>query len=217
MTERLPPQPGEWIDRSRPLEFQFEGQSYTGFAGDTITSALAANGLRLLGRSFKYHRARGIYSLANHDVNVLVEDRSRTNIRGDVTPLWAGAKLQPVNTFGGLRRDRLKIVDWFSKFLPVGFYYKAFHSPKSLFPFFERRMRNIAGLGAVNAKWEREHFPAVYDFCDVLVIGAGPAGLSAAVAAAEHGLKVVVVDEQQRRGGSFNYQCNGDAATAKMR
>src|SRR5678815_4060029 len=73
MTERLPPQPNEWIDRSRPLEFKFEGQTYTGFAGDTVTSALAAKGLRLLGRSFKYHRARGVYSLANHDVNVLVE------------------------------------------------------------------------------------------------------------------------------------------------
>jgi sarcosine oxidase subunit alpha len=216
MTERLPPQPNEWIDRSRPLEFRFEGQTYTGFAGDTVTSALAANGLRLLGRSFKYHRARGVYSLANHDVNVLVEDRSRTNIRGDVTPLWAGADLRAVNTFGGLRGDRLKIVDWFSKFLPVGFYYKAFHSPKRLFPFYERRMRNIAGLGAVKASWNREHFPAVYDFCDVLVIGAGPAGLSAAVAAAELGLKVVVVDEQPRPGGSFNYQWNGNDGVARL-
>ncbi len=216
MTERLPPQPGEWIDRSRPLEFQFEGHSYSGFAGDSVTSALAANGLRHLGRSFKYHRARGIYSLANHDVNVLVEDDRHTNIRGDVTPLWAGAKLRAVNTFGGLAGDRLKIVDWFSKFLPVGFYYKAFHSPRSLFPFYERRMRNIAGLGAVNANWEREHFPAAYDFCDVLVIGAGSAGLSAAIAAAGLGLKVVVVDEQPRPGGSFNYQWNGDAAAAKL-
>lgn len=217
MTERLPPQPNEWIDRSQPLEFRFEGQTYTGFAGDTITSALAASGLRLLGRSFKYHRARGIYSLANHDVNVLVEDDKHTNIRGDVTPLWAGADLRAVNTFGGLRGDRLKIVDWFSKFLPVGFYYKAFHSPKSLFPFYERRMRNIAGLGAVNAKWEREHFPAVFDFCDVLVIGAGPAGLSAAIAAAEMGLKVVVVDEQPRPGGSLHYQWTGNENAAHLR
>jgi sarcosine oxidase subunit alpha len=217
MTERLPPQPNEWIDRSRPLEFKFEGQSYTGFAGDSVTSALAANGLRLLGRSFKYHRARGIYSLANHDVNVLVEDSRHTNIRGDVTPLWAGADLRAVNTFGGLKGDRLKIVDWFSKMLPVGFYYKAFHSPKKLFPFYERRMRNIAGLGAVSAKWEREHFPAVYDFCDVLVIGSGPSGLSAAVSAAELGLKVVVVDEQARPGGSLNYQWNGNEGVARLR
>jgi sarcosine oxidase subunit alpha len=216
MTERLPPQRGEWIDRSQPLKFRFEGRSHTGFAGDTITSALAANGERLLGRSFKYHRARGVYSLANHDVNVLVEDRRRTNIRGDVTPLWAGADLQPVNTFGGLAGDRLKIIDWFSKLLPVGFYYKAFHSPRWLFPFYERRMRNIAGLGAVNAEWKREHFATVHDFCDLLVIGAGPAGLSAAVAAAGLGLRVVVVDENQRPGGSFTYQWRNDAAAAKL-
>ena len=75
MTDRLPPQPGEWIDRSRTLRFTFEGRAYTGFAGDTITSALLANGVRLLGRSFKYHRARGVYSLANHDVNALMADR----------------------------------------------------------------------------------------------------------------------------------------------
>src|SRR4051812_19989310 len=105
MTERLPPQPHEWIDRSRPLTFKFEGRQYSGFVGDTISSALAANGLRLLGRSFKYHRARGIYSLANHDVNVLVEDQRQTNIRGDVTRLWPDADLSAVNTFGGLAGD----------------------------------------------------------------------------------------------------------------
>jgi sarcosine oxidase, subunit alpha len=209
MTERLPPQPNEWIDRNRPLKFKFEGREYTGFAGDTISSALAANGVRMLGRSFKYHRPRGIYSLANHDVNVLVEDGRHTNIRGDVTPLWEGADLRAVNTFGGLAGDRLKIIDWFSKMLPVGFYYKAFNSPR-LFPFYERQMRKVAGLGAVNAKWEREHFPAVYDFCDVLVVGAGPAGLSAAIAAAELGLKVVVVDEQPRAGGNANYEMWND-------
>src|SRR5438876_7014451 len=115
MTARLPPQPGEWIDRSRPLHFKFEGQSYAGFEGDTISSALWANGVRLLGRSFKYHRARGIYSLANHDVNVMLEDRGRTNIRGDVTPLWAGADLAAVNTFGGLRGDWARFIDRFSR------------------------------------------------------------------------------------------------------
>lgn len=217
MSPRLPPQPGEWIDRTQALEFRFEGQTLTGFAGDTITSALAASDVRLLGRSFKYHRARGVYSLANHDVNVLVEDRERTNIRGDVTPLWAGADLRAVNTVGGLAGDRLRIVDWFSRFLPVGFYYKAFHSPQRLFPFYERRMRNIAGLGAVNAERPRAHFPAVFDFCDVLVIGAGPAGLSAAVTAAGMGLKVVVVDEHQRPGGSLAYQWQGVRAATQLR
>src|SRR5437763_15549681 len=82
---RLPPQTGEWIDRSRPIEFHFEGRAYSGFAGDTISSALCAHGLKMLGRSFKYHRPRGVFSLANHDVNVLVDDDRRTNVRADVT------------------------------------------------------------------------------------------------------------------------------------
>lgn len=217
MTQRLPPQPGEWIDRTRPLDFKFEGRSYTGYAGDTITSALAASGVRLLGRSFKYHRARGVYSLANHDVNALLEGGDDTNIRGDVTPLWAGADLVAVNTQGGVAGDQLRIVDRFSKFLPVGFYYKAFHSPKSLFPFYERRMREIAGLGAIDATWQRTHTPAVFDFCDVLVIGAGPAGLAAAIAAAERGVRVVLVDERQRIGGSLNYAWSAGSRATELK
>ena len=208
MTHRLPPQPGEWIDRSRSLGFTFEGRSYTGFAGDTITSALLANRVRLLGRSFKYHRARGVYSLANHDVNALMDDRRgrRTNLRADVTPLIEGMDLSGVNTFGGLRQDRARLLDWFGRFLPVGFYYKTFYKPRRLFPFYERRMRALAGLGAVDLRRARVFTPKAYDFCDVLVVGAGPSGLSAAIAAAEAGTRVVVVDENPRPGGSLLYQ-----------
>ena len=90
MKQRLPPRQGEWIDRSHPVEFRFEGVAYQGYQGDVLTSALWASGLRLLGRSFKYHRPRGVYSLANSDVNVLVEDGTRTNIRGDVLPIQPG-------------------------------------------------------------------------------------------------------------------------------
>src|SRR5689334_9864823 len=120
MTLRLPAQPGEWIDRSRGLSFVFEGRPCTGFAGDTITSALLANGVCLLGRSFKYHRARGVYSLANHDVNALVDGRTHggTNLRADVTPLVDGMVLSAVNTFGGLVKDRAQVLDKFGRFLP---------------------------------------------------------------------------------------------------
>src|SRR5262249_55471037 len=150
-----------------------------GFAGDTITSALAANGVRLLGRSFKYHRARGVYSLANHDVNALMEDQAggHTNLRADVTPLVDGMVLSAVNTFGGVNRDRARLIDWLGRFLPVGFYYKTFHKPRRLFPFYERRMRAMAGLGAVDAQRCRAFTSKAYDFCDVLVVGAGPSGL----------------------------------------
>ncbi len=212
MTDRLPPQPGEWIDRSRTLRFTFEGRSYAGFAGDTITSALLANGVRLLGRSFKYHRARGVYSLANHDVNALMEVRGqgRTNVRADVTPLVDGMVLSAVNTFGGLRNDRARVFDKFGRFLPVGFYYKTFHRPRRMFPFYERRMRELAGLGAVAPGRPRVFTPKAYDFCDVLVVGAGPSGLSAAIAAAEAGARVVIIDENPRPGGSSTYQGSND-------
>jgi sarcosine oxidase subunit alpha len=210
MNRRLPPQPGEWIDRSRPLEYRFEGQSYIGYQGDVLTSALWANDVRMTGRSFKYHRPRGPYSLAGCDVNVMVENSKRTNIRGDSLPLVAGLDLHAVNTFGGLASDRLRITQRFSQFMPVGFYYKAFHTPRRLFPFYENQMRKVAGLGRINPTNVAEPTPKDYAFCDLCVIGAGPAGLSAAITAAEQGLQVLVVEELSRPGGSLAWQWTND-------
>ncbi len=213
--DRLPPQPREWIDRGRTIDFQFEGGSCTGFAGDCISSALWASGVRMLGRSFKYHRPRGIYSLANHDVNDVVEDGVTTNIRADVTQICSGASYQAVNTFGGLKKDSARHIEHLSRMLPVGFYYKAFHTPRKLFPYWERKMRAMAGLGAINPKLPRARTPKDYDFCDVLVVGAGPAGLSASIAAAETGASVLVVDENLHPGGTLGYQWNSDASAAR--
>jgi sarcosine oxidase subunit alpha len=198
MNERLPPREGEWIDRTRLIEFRFEGTAYQGFHGDVLTSALWANGVRLLGRSFKYHRPRGVVSLAGWDANVLVTDGRRTNLRGDLLPIRPGLDVRAVNTAGGLARDRLRFTEWFGAFLPVGFYYKAFHTPRRLFPFYERQMRKVAGLGRLDPTFRAAPSPKEYASCDVLVVGAGPAGLSAAVAAAEQGLRVLLVDEQPR-------------------
>jgi len=207
MNNRLPPRQGEWIDRSRPIEFRFEGRTYQGYHGDVLSSALWANGVRLLGRSFKYHRPRGVYSLANCDVNVMVEDGTRTNMRGDVLPLRSGLEVRSVNTAGGLARDWLRFVEWFSAFLPVGFYYKAFHTPRWLFPFFERQMRKVAGLGQINPASRAEATPKDYATCDLLVVGAGPAGLAAAATAVQlTGVRALVVDEQPRPGGSLHWQ-----------
>ena len=206
MNWRLPPSDGERIDRARPISFWFEGHRFQGYAGDVLSSALWANGVRLLGRSFKYHRPRGIYSLANHDVNVLVEDGSRTNLRGDVMPIAESMNLRAVNTVDGLEGDWLRLTEVFSAFLPVGFYYKAFHTPRWLFPFYERQMRNVAGLGKIDPRNVVQSTPKDYAFCDLLVVGAGPAGLSAAIAAAENGVRVLVVDEQPRPGGSLTWQ-----------
>lgn len=199
--KRLPPIAGEWIDRNKPLNFRFEGREYQGYSGDTITSALAAAGEQLFGRSFKYHRPRSVLSFANHDANVIMQAGEQLNLRADVTPLTAGLDAVAVNTMGGLRRDRMSFMNHMSPFLPVGFYYKAFHT-KRLFPFWDRMFRRMTGLGTVVASTPRLHTPKRYDFCQVLVIGGGIAGMNAALAAAEAGAKVVLVDENQRLGGS---------------
>lgn len=206
---RLPATRGEWIDRSRPVEFKFEGQTYKGYAGDTISSALWGAGVRVLGRSFKYHRPRGVLSLANHDVNALHQSGGTPNVRADVTPLVAGMDLTAVNTFGSLADDKGRFLGKLSAVLPVGFYYKAFHS-KRLFPMWERMFRAMTGLGKVDLKSPHKRTPKAYDFCDVLVIGAGPSGLSAALAAATQGADVTVVDENAQAGGSAGYQLGND-------
>jgi len=209
MSARLPQKPGEWMDRSAPLDFEFEAERFQGFAGDSVTSALSAAGVYVLGRSFKYHRPRGVLSMANHDVNALLQDGGQPNLRGDVAPLRKGMRVSAVNTFGGVKFDRARILDRLSAVLPVGFYYKAFHSPKSLFPFWERVFRRITGLGELDFSVTRLRTHKRYDFCDVLVIGAGPAGLSAALACADAGARVCVVDENARIGGSLTYQRGG--------
>jgi sarcosine oxidase, subunit alpha len=201
MMYRLETQAEEWIDRSAPLRFTFEGREYQGYSGDTISSALAAAGLPYLARSFKYHRARSILSFANHDSNTLFQVDGVPNVRGDVTLLRDGMRVSAINTFGGLARDKARVLDRLAPLLPVGFYYKAFHS-KRLFPRWERMFRVLTGLGKVTLGAARQATPKRYGFCDVLVIGAGPSGMSAALAAAEAGAQVALVDEASRLAGN---------------
>src|SRR6185295_14582490 len=204
--------------RSRPVSFAFEGQSHVGYHGDTLTSALMAAGVRTLGRSFKYHRRRGALSVANHDVNAVVQirraGRSIPNERADVLPIADGLEAFAVNTNGGLARDRRANLDRLSAFLPVGFYYKAFHS-KRLFPRWERMFRNLAGLGAVDLNAARRPTAKRYEFADVAILGAGPSGLAAALAAGEAGAHVVLIDENARIGGSGTYALGADAQSGR--
>lgn len=209
MKRRLPAQLGEWIDRTEPIEFRFEGEALSGFAGDCIASALLAEGVQVVGRSFKYHRPRGAYSLAGHDANALFTDGERTHLRGDSEPLAPGMDLRAVNTLGGLKRDWLKWLEPLGRFMPVGFYYKAFHRPRWLFPWYERVIRQIAGLGQFNGSRSPTASPKEYAWCDVLVVGGGAAGLEAARAAAGAGARVLLVEEQARLGGSWAWQHGG--------
>ncbi|MEM7466245.1 MAG: 2Fe-2S iron-sulfur cluster-binding protein [Pseudomonadota bacterium] len=205
MARRLDTQPGEWIDREQKITFEFEGREFSGFEGDVITSALIANDEMRLGRSFKYHRPRGTLSFANHDANVLLESTTSTNIRADVQPIEEGASYRAVNTLGGLRYDLTRVLQAFSRFLPVGFYYKAFYRPRWLFPLWEKLIRRLAGLGRINAGFPTKRYPKTYRKADVVVIGGGPAGMAAALEAAEHGLSTMIVEEGVRLGGSYDY------------
>ena len=216
VSQRLPQQRNEVIDRRQKIRFSFEGESYDGFSGDTISSALWASGVRVLGRSFKYHRPRGIFSMADVDCNAMMESPAETNIRGDVTPITEDLTVTAVNTMGGVKNDALRILDKFGAFTPVGFYYKAFHTPRRLFPFYENSIRKVAGLGRVNETRSTPPSPKDYAFCDVLVVGAGPSGLAAAFSAAEQGAQVILVDENEYAGGSFRYLHVGDENFAEL-
>jgi sarcosine oxidase, subunit alpha len=200
MMYRLGASAEEWIDRAVPVSFEFEGTIYQGFRGDTISSALAAAGVPYLARSFKYHRRRHLLSFANHDSNTLFQVDGVPNVRGDVTLLREGMRVTAVNTFGGLTRDKARILDRLGRWLPVGFYYKAFHT-KRLFPRWEKMFRLLTGLGTVTLDAPRETSAKRYGFCDVLVLGGGPSGLSAALQAAHAGARVALVDEAFRLGG----------------
>lgn len=210
MSLRKAKQQGEWINRDIPLSFSYEGKHIDGFAGDTISSALWASGVKVLGRSFKYHRARGLLSFANHDVNALLTDGVDTNIRADVIPVAHGMHLNAVNTDGGVLKDKGRFIDKISAFLPVGFYYKTFHTPKWMFPFWENKIRKAAGLGKVNFNYPRIIRPKRFAHCDVLVVGGGASGLSAALTAAEANLNVIIVDENRHLGGSLSYDFAAD-------
>jgi sarcosine oxidase, subunit alpha len=203
MMRRLPDAlAGEWIDRSRPLQLKFEGRPVDAFEGDTLSSALAADGIMTTARSFKYHRPRGIFSAAGHDANNLFQIGHEPNQRGDHILARDGMVFAAVNTRGGVARDRASVIGLLARFLPVGFYYKAFLGRHS-FPWFERVIRNFSGLGKVVLDHAQASRQRRYQHCDVAVIGAGIAGMSAALAAAAHGARrIVVIDEAQRPGGS---------------
>ncbi|MBA3696221.1 MAG: FAD-dependent oxidoreductase [Methylotenera sp.] len=215
MSFRIPKQAREWLNRDKKINFTFEGETFTGFEGDTISSALWAAEQKVLGRSFKYHRPRGVLSLANHDINVMLTDGTDTNMRGDIVELKEGMSLNAVNTIGGVKKDKNSYIDSISPLLPVGFYYKAFHTPRRLFPFWENIIRKAAGLGVVNFNYPRILKRKQHAHCDLLVIGAGPTGLTAAYEAAQAGLEVTIIDENRHAGGSLGYNRAGDKASVE--
>ena len=212
---RLAPPFGSLINREQPISFSFEKQTYQGFAGDNIASALAANQQWLLSRSFKYHRPRGLLTMAGQDANTMIQLPSDPNALADRITISDGLEVMAQNYSGSLNRDRGALLGLFSKFLPVGFYYKAFFKPRGMWEKWAPLIRKKAGLGVINQDYQAEYYDKQYQFYDVAVIGAGPAGLSAALEAAKSGAEVLLVDENASLGGSLNYSrldAEGNAA-----
>ncbi|HLZ96880.1 MAG TPA: 2Fe-2S iron-sulfur cluster-binding protein, partial [Steroidobacteraceae bacterium] len=211
---------GGRIDRSRPLRFSFDGVSYGGFAGDTLASALLANGVHLLGRSFKYHRPRGLLAAGSEEPNALVTvsrdaPRYTPNLRATQVELYDGLVSMSQNRWPSLRRDFGRVNDWLSPFFPAGFYYKTFMWPTTAWKaLYEPVIRRAAGLGEAPPLPDPDRYAQRYAHCDVLVVGAGPAGIAAALTAADGGARVMLCDEQAEFGGSLlgdgGARINGD-------
>jgi len=194
------------IDRSVTVPFAFDGQRYHGFAGDTLASALLANGVRMVGRSFKYHRPRGVLTAGSEEPNALVTvgqgAGATPNLRATTQEIYEGMTAVSQNRWSSLNFDVMAVNDLFSRFLSAGFYYKTFMWPRSFWErVYEPIIRRSAGLGALSGDPDTARYEQAYAFCDLLVIGAGPAGLMAALTAARAGADVILADEDSRMGG----------------
>jgi len=202
---------GGQIDRSTVLNFTFNGRAMQGHPGDTLASALLANGQRLVGRGFKYHRPRGIFTAGSEEPNALIELRGgahrEPNTRATVVELFDGLAATSQNHRGPLGFDVMAVTDLLSPFMGAGFYYKTFMWPKSFWEkLYEPVIRASAGLGSLSMQEDPDSYDKGFLHCDLLVIGMGPAGLAGALAAARGGARVILADEDFRAG---------DGSTAK--
>ncbi|SNY94142.1 sarcosine oxidase subunit alpha [Cohaesibacter sp. ES.047] len=197
------------VDPSNPVSFTFDGKSYRGAKGDTIASALLANGVHLIGRSYKYNRPRGPVTAGSEEPNALVgtsrgKGRYEPNSHATMHEIWNGLEVTSQNKGPSLKFHVGAINDFAFMFFSAGFYYKTFMWPRVLWDrLYEPFIRNAAGLGTSPSEEDPDHYASRYMHCDVLIVGAGPSGLAAARAAAVDGLKVVVVDEHSEVGGSL--------------
>ena len=210
---------GGLIDRNETVSFTFDGRKFTGHKGDTLASALLANDVRLMGRSFKYHRPRGPLTAGSEEPNAIVElrtgARKEPNTRATTAELFDGLEARSQNRWPTLAFDALSINDRLSPFFAAGFYYKTFMWPKAFWEkLYEPVIRRAAGLGSLSLEDDPDSYDKGYRHCDILVIGAGPAGLAAAKRASESGAEVILADEDFLPGGRLNMETHAisDAA-----
>ncbi len=196
------------LNRNKEISFKFNGKKYTGYEGDTLASALLANGVHLVGRSFKYHRPRGFFGAGvdepNAKLQIQLNGHSEPNVNATEFELVEGIEATSQNCWPSVEFDVGAINNFLNKFFPAGFYYKTFMWPKSFwYKIYEPFIRKAAGLGVASTEKDKERYDHKYEYCDLLVAGSGPAGLSSAYAAAKNGAKVILAEDKPRFGGSL--------------
>ena len=204
--DRLPPDPSQQIDRSRPIHFTYNGRRVKAYVGDTVASALYAAGQRIFSRSFKYHRPRGLLCVSGRCPNCLANVDGTPNVRSCTEPIREGMEVHSQNAWPSLEHDIASLTDKLDWALPVGFYYKTFIHPRSMWGLAERFIRHMGGIGSINVKDVPERrYEHSSMHTDVAVVGGGPAGMTAALEAAAKGAKVTIIDDQAELGGHLRY------------
>lgn len=203
MSSRLPR--GGRVNHQKSLSFTFNGKNYQGLEGDTLASALLANGVKLVARSWKYHRPRGILSAGVEEPNALAQlfvgARTTPNVQMTEVSLVHGMTARSIHALPSVRFDLGNAYSWLARFIPAGFYYKTFMASQKVWHFFERHIRQASGLGHSPSEADPDRYNKQFDHCDVLIAGAGLAGLSAALSAGASGARVILADEQAEMGG----------------
>ena len=199
---------GGLIDRSKEISFIFNGKKYNGYKGDTLASALLANGVHLIGRSFKYHRPRGIIAAgvedANGKVQLYKDNITEPNVNVTEVELVEGLRIESQNCWPSVNFDVGGINNFLNRFFPAGFYYKTFMWPKSFwYHVYEPLIRKAAGMGKASLDPDPDRYEHQYEHCDILVVGSGPSGISSALSAAKNGARVILAEDKARFGGSL--------------
>ena len=211
MSKSLRVKTSKFIDETTRVSFKFNGSNYYGYKGDTLASALIANGIHLVGRSFKYHRPRGIMTAGSEEPNAIVQlnnnsARSEPNVRATEVEIYDGLEASSQNCWPSVNFDIGGINNFLSPLLPAGFYYKTFMWPASFWEKYEYFIRKSAGLGKSPTESDPDIYDHKYIHCDVLVIGGGISGIIAAKTAAKNGLDTLLIDEKPNLGGSTIFQ-----------
>ena len=196
------------IKRDKEIPFKFNGKKYFGYKGDTLASALIANGVHLVGRSFKYHRPRGFFGVGVDEPYAIVQlyrnGETEPNVKATEQELFEGLEAKSVNCWPSVNFDIGAINNFLKIFLPAGFYYKTFMWPKSFwYKVYEPFIRKAAGFGVASTNHDKERYEHKYEYCDLLITGSGPSGLASAYAAAKNGAKVILAEDKPRFGGSL--------------